>query len=163
MVSLVFMHLLYSCFGCCVCCRTPRLVQIISSINQHHIWVSQKMGHLSALTGTLEETTHLCMQSIITDSTRGRRQEEQEHSTWLTLSQGCIFSGEGHTEEKIKSPWSFWGSRQYQWSLLHFGWVHTGFSGLSEGTFMTVSTAWGKKPRGGLTIQCKYPLGNWDT
>ena len=57
----------------------------------------------------------------------------------------------GRTSENIKVPWTCQGNVNGPSPSL-VG-VHTSFPGLSEGTAMTVSTAWGPK-YGGLTTRC---------
>ena len=57
----------------------------------------------------------------------------------------------GRTLENIKVPWACQGNVNGPSPSL-VG-VHTSFPGLSEGTAMTVSTAWGPK-YGGLTTRC---------
>ena len=60
-------------------------------------------------------------------------------------------SGEGAYIGEIKDPWACQGNVNGPSPSL-VG-VHTSFPGLSEGTAMTVSTAWGPK-YGGLTTRC---------
>ena len=60
-------------------------------------------------------------------------------------------SAGGRTLENIKVPWACQGNVNGPSPSL-VG-VHTSFPGLSEGTAMTVSTAWGPKC-GGLTTRC---------